>query len=89
MIFYNGERTLCIVKAAPYTCAYRPVDSDLGKDTLVAVAIDNGGLSASAIRTVVVPKFRPAKITATTRPNRIKHAPFTFTTTGALTLPGG
>jgi Ca2+-binding RTX toxin-like protein len=89
VIFYDGERTLCIVKTAPYTCSYKPVDTDIGKNTLIAVAIDDAGLSSSAIRQVTVPQFAPAGLTASTKPKRLTHAPFKFTTTGRLTLPGG
>jgi Ca2+-binding RTX toxin-like protein len=89
VIFYDGERTLCIVKTAPYTCSYKPVDTDLGKNTLIAVAVDTAGQSASALRQVTVPQFAPVRLAASTKPKRLKHAPFKFTTTGRLTLPSG
>ncbi len=89
VIFAVGERIVCIVKTAPYTCAYQPMGTDVGKNTLVAVAIDDQNISGTALRTVFVSPFKPKKLTASTRPKRIKHAPFVFKTTGRLILPAG
>jgi Ca2+-binding RTX toxin-like protein len=89
VIFLSGERILCTVTAAPYTCAYNPIDADVGKDTLTAVVIDTSQQSASALRTVSVPRFRPAKVSSKTTPTRDRKAPFTFKTTGTITLPAG
>ncbi|WP_028067879.1 Ig-like domain-containing protein [Solirubrobacter soli] len=57
--FLDGNRVLCEDTTAPYTCAYRPRESDLGRNTLTAVAIDGAGQSASAQRSVTVGRFRP------------------------------
>ena len=89
VIFLSGERILCTVTAAPYTCAYKPTDADVGKDTLTAMVIDTGQQSATALRTVTVPRFKPAKVSSKTTPSRDKKAPFTFKTTGTISLPAG
>lgn len=89
VIFTVGERIVCIVKTAPYTCRYQPMGTDVGKNTLVAMAVDDQNISGTALRTVFVSQFKPKKLTATTKPKRRKHGPFTFTTTGKLMLPTG
>jgi Ca2+-binding RTX toxin-like protein len=89
VIFLSGERILCTVTAAPYTCAYKPTDADVGRDTLTAVVIDTSQQSASALRSVSVPRFRPAKVSSKTTPTRDRKAPFKFKTTGSITLPSG
>jgi Ca2+-binding RTX toxin-like protein len=89
VIFYVGERTACIVKAAPYKCAYHATGADIGKNTLIAIASDSIGLTGTTTRTVTVSQFKPKKLSASTSPKRIKHGPFAFTTTGKLSLPSG
>jgi hypothetical protein len=89
VIFLSGERILCSVTAAPYTCAYKPIDADVGKDTLTAMVIDTSQQSATALRTVSVPRFRPVKVSSRTTPTRDRKAPFRFKTTGSITLPAG
>jgi hypothetical protein len=87
--YYVGERTACISTTAPYKCAYKATDSDIGKNTLVAIATDSIGLTSTLTRTIHVSAFKPKKLTATTNPKTAKHAPFVFTTSGKLTLPSG
>jgi hypothetical protein len=88
VVFYAGERTLCIVTTAPYTCAYAAKDADVGRDTLIAIATDSIGVTATTTRTINVSRFKP-RLTAGTKPKHIKHAPGVFTTTGRLRLPSG
>jgi hypothetical protein len=57
--FLDGDRLLCEDTTPPYTCAFRPRRSDLGRNTLTAVAIDGAGQSASSQRAVTVGRFRP------------------------------
>jgi hypothetical protein len=89
VVYYIGERTACITTTAPYKCAYKGKDSDVGKDTLVAIATDSIGLTSTLTRTITVSTFKPKKLTASTKPKTAKHAPFVFTTSGRLTLPSG
>ena len=89
IVYYIGERTVCVAKTAPYKCAYTGKDSDVGKDTLLAIATDSIGLTSTKTRTITVSTFKPKKLTASTKPKRAKHAPFMFTTSGRLTLPSG
>lgn len=87
VIFYDGVRTLCVDKAPPFTCAYRPIAGDIGNNVLIATAIDDAGLTATAVRTVTVGQFAATGLTASTSPKRVAHAPFRFTTTGRLSVP--
>jgi hypothetical protein len=89
VVFLAGERVLCVVTTAPYTCSYRPTDGDVGRTTLAAVAYDASQQTASAARVVNVGRFTPGKISAKTSPAKDSSGPFTFTTTGKLTLPTG
>jgi hypothetical protein len=84
--FLDDERTVCSDTTAPYTCDYRPQGDDVGRNTLVAIAVDTSGQTASAVRAVVVPRFA-GRLSARTRPRRDTRAPYRFTTTGRLTLP--
>jgi Ca2+-binding RTX toxin-like protein len=89
VVFMAGERVICTVTAAPYTCAYKPTDADVGRTTLTAIAIDTSQQTASAIRVVNVPRFKPSKVTSSTSPGKDSSAPFTFTTSGKISLPSG
>jgi Ca2+-binding RTX toxin-like protein len=89
VIFLAGERVICTDTAAPYTCAYKPTDADVGRTTLTAIAYDTSQQTASAIRVVTVPRFKPSKVTSTTTPKKDATTPFTFTTKGRISLPPG
>jgi hypothetical protein len=86
--FLDDERTVCSDTVAPYTCAYTPQGDDVGRNTLVAIAIDSAGQTASAVRAVRVSRFA-ATLSARTTPRRDRRAPYRFTTTGRLRLPAG
>ena len=89
VIFSTGERTLCTDTTAPYTCDYRPTSADVGRDTLVVIAVDTAEQTASAVRVVNVPRFKATSLSAATKPGRDRRAPYTFTTKGRLALPAG
>jgi hypothetical protein len=89
VVFYAGQRMLCVDKTAPYSCAYHAIGSDVGKQTLIAIATDSTGLTATTTRGVTVSRFKPSKLTASTRPRTDRKAPFAFTTRGRLRLPSG
>jgi Ca2+-binding RTX toxin-like protein len=89
VIFMDGERVLCTDTTAPYTCDYKPIDADVGKDTLSAIAVDTRQQTASALRTVKVGRFAAKKLSAKTSPKKDSTAPFTFRTKGTLSLPSG
>jgi hypothetical protein len=79
--FLDGDRLLCEDKTAPYRCAFAPRRSDIGRNTLTAVAVDGAGQSASIQRTVTVGRFVP-KLTM-----RVIRRGTTYTATGTLKRP--
>jgi hypothetical protein len=82
--FMDGERVLCTDVTAPYTCAFAPTADDVGRTTLIAVATDGPGQTASAFRGVRVSRFTPRSVTA-----RTKRRGLRFTTTGRVRRPAG
>jgi hypothetical protein len=80
----GDERVICTDTTAPYTCAYRPRASDVGRNTLVAVVTDTAGQTATAVRAVTVSRFTPRAVSllVVKRGSR-------FTATGKVSLPAG
>jgi hypothetical protein len=52
-----GSRTLCVVTAAPFACAFAPQGSDVGGQSLRLVVTDALGQTAEDSRNVVVSRF--------------------------------
>jgi Ca2+-binding RTX toxin-like protein len=75
-------------ETAPYSFVYRPKADDIGRDTLIAQAVDGANQTATAIRAVRVDRFVP-RLSATVTPRRDRTLPFRFRTRGTLTLPEG
>ena len=86
VLFLDDDRIVCADSAAPYTCSYAPRGEDVGRNTLVAIAVDTSQQTASATRTFLGDRFTPT-ITGRVTPGRDTRAPFRFRTTGRLTLP--
>lgn len=84
--FLDDDRIVCEDAATPYTCAYRPRGEDVGRNTLVAVAIDTAQQTASAVRTVTVGRFRPS-VSLTVSPRRDRRGPFSFRAAGRVAAP--
>ncbi len=57
-----GDRTVCTVTKAPYSCTVTPTGADVGRQVLRVVVTDAAGSTAAATATVTVPKFA-AKLT--------------------------
>lgn len=87
VVFVDDDRVVCSDDTAPYTCGYQPRGEDVGRNTLVAVAVDAANQTGFAIRTVVVPRF-DVGLTIRTTPTRDLRSPYTFRTTGRVVLPG-
>ena len=53
------RRPACVCEdlAAPYECAYTPRGGDVGRNTLVAIAVDTAGQTSSVVRAVTVRRF--------------------------------
>jgi Big-like domain-containing protein len=54
---FDDDGTICVLRAAPYACTWRPTGADVGRATLLASAVDSGGLSSLAIVRVRVSRF--------------------------------
>ena len=63
---FDDDGTICMLRAAPYTCTWTPTGADVGRATLLASAVDTGGLSSLAIVRVRVNRFT-ATLTRTVR----------------------
>ena len=63
---FDDDGTICVLRAAPYACTWTPTGADVGRATLLASAVDAGGLSSLAIIRVRVNRFT-ATLTRTVR----------------------
>ena len=88
VLLLDDGRVVEVDSAAPYRFSYRPSGDDVGRNTLVAIAIDSSEQSASAVVPVRVDRFVP-RISRTVSPARDRRAPYRFTTSGRLVLPQG
>ena len=61
VLFMDDERTVCNDDAAPYECLYQPRGEDVGRNTLIGVAIDTANQAAFVAREVTVSKFRATR----------------------------
>jgi hypothetical protein len=60
--FLDDGRLACQDTTAPFQCRYRPHGGDVGRDTLIAVAVDARGQTASAVRPVRVGRFTAGRL---------------------------
>jgi hypothetical protein len=87
VVFLVGSREVCTDTTAPYQCDYLPKAADQGRNTLVAVAYDTAGQTATALNTATVPRFTARGMRSTTRPRKDTTAPYKFVTAGRLLIP--
>jgi hypothetical protein len=85
--FLDDDRVVCTDTAAPYTCAYQARGDDVGRNTLVAIASDAAGNTASSVRTVNVDRFSARSVSLTLKPAKDKRAPYRFKISGKVALP--
>ena len=60
--FFLGDRRVCRDREAPYQCTIKPRSSDIGSQTVRAIATDRAGLTGQDLRQVIVPRFKPRKL---------------------------
>jgi hypothetical protein len=84
--FLADGRPLCTATAPPFTCSFQPRGDDVGADTLIAIATDTAGQTATAIQVVDVDTFA-APLSERVTPARDTRAPYRFRITGRLSLP--
>ena len=85
--FLDDDRVVCEDTAAPYTCAYQPRGGDVGRNTLIAVAVDGANQTTSVPRPVAVRRFSPRDLGLALRPGRDRRAPYNFRASGRLVRP--
>jgi hypothetical protein len=85
--FYDDDRLVCTDTAAPYTCAYSPRGGDVGRDTLIARAVDTADQSTSVVQAITVDRFALPRLSLKLSPSRDARAPYRFHLSGHLTLP--
>ena len=84
--FLDDGRPVCTVTAAPYTCSYQPGGDDVGANTLIAIATDFGGQTATAVQVTQVDLFA-GTLSLRATPARDRRAPYRFSLSGRLSLP--
>jgi hypothetical protein len=60
--FFLGARRVCRDSQAPYRCRMKPLSTEIGSQTVRAVATDRMGLTGQDLRQVVVPRFKPREL---------------------------
>jgi hypothetical protein len=86
--FFDDDRLVCEDTTAPYTCAYQARGADVGRNTLIATAIDGADQATSVVRPVIVNRFRPTSLSLRVSPSRDRRAPYAFHTRGRLAGAG-
>ena len=85
--FVDDGRDVCTDTTAPYTCLYQPRGDDVGANTLIAIATDGSGQTASAVRVTNVGLFA-VRLSSRLSPARDRTRPYRFRLTGRVLLPG-
>ena len=55
---FDDDGTICTLRAAPYSCTWRPTGADVGRATLLAGGVDVEGRSTLGIVRVTVRRFK-------------------------------
>jgi Ca2+-binding RTX toxin-like protein len=85
--FLDDDRVVCEDSEPPYTCGYRPRGGDVGRNTLIAVAVDGANQTTSVPRPVTVRRFAPREVGIALRPSRDRRAPYRFRAHGRVLRP--
>ena len=80
---FDDDGTVCVLRRAPYACTWTPTGADVGRATLLASAVDSGGLSTLGIVRVRVRRF------AASLTQRQRHRKGVTRVSGRLVLPAG
>jgi hypothetical protein len=78
---FDDDGTICVLRKAPYACTWTPTGADVGRATLLASAVDSGGLSTLGIVRVRVNRF------AATLTKKARRSKRRLRVTGKLVLP--
>jgi Ca2+-binding RTX toxin-like protein len=89
VVLFSGSKQVGSDATAPYQITYQPTGADIGKNTLIALAIDTSEQSATAVRDVTIGKFTPRSVSLSVTPSRDRAAPFAFAARGTVLRPPG
>jgi hypothetical protein len=89
VVLFSGSKQVGSDTTAPYQITYQPTGADIGKNTLIALAIDTSEQSATAVRDVTIGKFTPRSVSLSVTPARDRRAPYAFTARGTVQRPAG
>jgi Ca2+-binding RTX toxin-like protein len=85
--FLDDDRVVCEDTEPPYTCNYQPRGGDVGRNTLIAVAVDGANQTTSVPRPVTVRRFSTRDVGISLRPSRDRRAPYRFHVRGRVLRP--
>ena len=89
VVLIDDGRVVGVDTTAPYAFTYQPKATDVGKNTLIAQAVDAANQTATAVRTVRVDRFNPRRVSQTVTPSRDRTRPFRFRISGTVSRPAG
>jgi hypothetical protein len=84
--FFLGTRSVCSLRAAPFTCRIAPTGADVGLQSLRVVVTDAAGQTAEAATRVEIARFAPRKLSLSTASRRTGRR-VRKTISGRLRLP--
>ena len=89
VILLDDGKTVGSDSTAPYQIAYQPTGADVGRNTLIALAVDTAGQTVSAVRPIILTTFTARSVTLKVSPARDRRAPYVFTASGTIRRPAG
>jgi len=84
--FVVNDREVCRLATSPYSCSFSPTGADVGRITIVVIATDSAGQTATAVRSITVGRFKPRGLTTSPKAERAAP-PYRLVTRGKLALP--
>jgi hypothetical protein len=84
---YLGNRRVCTVTGAPYSCRITVSGADVGGQSLRLVITDARGATAETARSIVVAKFR-AKMKLSVKTKALRRGFMRRTLSGRVSFPG-
>ena len=87
--YFLGDRRVCAVTAAPYSCRVVPRPADVGLQSLRVVIIDALGRTAVASRQVLVDRFRSGGVRVAVKERKRSRGRERRTITASIRPPAG
>jgi hypothetical protein len=87
--WFLGDRLICTVTGAPFTCTIVPKASDVGLQSLRVVITDKNGLTTVLSRQVLVPLFKARGVSISVKYQRASRGRVRRTITARVLMPNG